>query len=57
MQRTPSFSNLVIVGALLVIAIVGGTTLWVTTGARSAANDAANKVTEFYLREFAGKRS
>ena len=57
MQRTPSFSNQVIVGALLVIAIVGGTTLWVTTGARSAANDAANKVTEFYLREFAGKRS
>ena len=37
--------------------VVGGTSLWVTSGARSAANRAASKVTEFYLKEFAGRRS
>ena len=37
--------------------IVGGTSLWVTSGARSATNQAANKVTEYYLKEFAGRRS
>ncbi len=57
MRRMPSFSTQVIIGALLVIAIVGTTTIWLTSGARSAANDAANKVTEFYLKEFAGRRS
>ena len=57
MRRAPSFSTQIIVGALLVTAIVGITTMWVTNGARSAANDAANKVTEFYLQEFAGRRS
>ncbi len=57
MQKKLTFSTQVIIGALLVIAIVGGTTVWVTSGARYAANNAANKITEFYLREFAGRRS
>ncbi|MBR3234537.1 MAG: GGDEF domain-containing protein [Atopobiaceae bacterium] len=57
MQKKPTFLTQIIIGALLVTIVIGATSLWVTSGARSAANKAANKVTEFYLREFAGRRS
>lgn len=56
-KRSPSFLTQIIIGALLVTIVVGATSLWVTSGARSAANQAANKVTDFYLKEFAGSRS
>ena len=57
MKKLPSFSTQIVIGALLLTIVVGGTSLWVTSGARSATNRAANKVTEFYLKEFAGRRS
>lgn len=57
LKKLPSFSVQIIIGALFVTLIAGGTSLWVTSGARSAANKAANRVTEFYLKEFAGRRS
>ena len=57
MRKTPSFLTQVVIGALAVMLIVGGITIWVSSGARSAANNAANMVTEFYLKEFAGRRS
>ena len=57
MRKLPSFSVQVIIGALLVTVVVGGMTIWVTSGARYAANKAASKITDFYLQEFAGRRS
>ena len=47
----------VFVGALIVIAVIVGMTLWTGEGARTAADDAGDKVSEFYLQELAGRRS
>ena len=57
MQKKPSFPTQIIIGALLVTTIIGAASIWVTSGAISTTNKAANKVTEFYLRELAGRRS
>lgn len=57
MRKQSMFFAHIVIGALLVTAVIGVTSLWVTAGARSASNKAASKVTEFYLQELAGRRS
>ncbi len=57
MFKKYSFLTQVVVGALVVAAIIASTTIWVSRGARTAANKAVGKVSEFYLQELAGRRS
>ena len=55
-MRKSSFFSQIAIGAVLATVVIGCTSLWVTIGARSTAAEAASKVSEFYLREFAGRR-
>lgn len=45
-----------VVGALIVVLIVTGATLWMSSGARSATDEAVSMVSDFYLEELAGRR-
>lgn len=55
MKRT--FPLVTVIGALVVILIVTGATLWMSSGARSATDQAVDMVSDFYLEELAGRRS
>ena len=55
-MRKPTFFSQILIGAILATFVIGYTSLWVTLGARSTAAEAASRVSEFYLREFAGRR-
>ena len=55
-MRKPTFFSQILIGAILTTFVIGCTSLWVTLGARSTAAEAASRVSEFYLREFAGRR-
>ncbi len=46
-----------LVGAVIVVLIVTGATIWMSAGARSATDRAVEKVSDFYLEELAGRRS
>ncbi len=46
-----------VIGAVIVILIVTGATLWMSSGARSATDQAVGMVSDFYLEELAGRRS
>ena len=55
MKRT--FPLAAVIGALIVVLIVTGATLWMSSGARSATDQAVSMVSDFYLEELAGRRS
>jgi len=55
MKRSTLFP--VLIGAVIVVLIVTGATLWMSAGARKATDNAVEKVSEFYLEELAGRRS
>lgn len=52
-----SFLWTLLIGAAIVTFIVVGATLWMSTGARNATDQAVEKVSDFYLEELAGRRS
>ena len=47
----------IFVGAFVAMAVILGMTLWTVNAARTAADNAGDKVSEFYLQELAGRRS
>ena len=51
MKRSTFFP--VLIGAVIVVLIVTGATLWMSAGARKATDNAVEKVSEFYLEELA----
>ena len=55
MRRT--FYYALIIGALVVIAAITGTTLWMSAGARTATDQAVERLSGFYLNELAERRS
>lgn len=55
MRRT--FFYTLIIGALVVIAAITGTTLWMSAGAHNATDQAMERLNEFYLHELAERRS
>lgn len=55
MKRLSSF--LTITGALIVAAVIIGMTVWMSSGARDATDQAVEQVSSFYLHELASRRS
>ena len=51
------FPYTAVIGAVIVILIVTGATLWMSSGARNATDKAVGMVSDFYLEELAGRRS
>ncbi len=51
-----SFLFQVLIGAVIVVLIVGGATFWMSAGARNATDKAVERISDFYLEELAGRR-
>lgn len=46
-----------VLGGIIIAMILLITTVWVSNGARNGTNEAVNRVSEFYLKELAGRRA
>ncbi len=57
MSEKRVFVTPLIISALAVMAIVAGTTIWMSVGARTTSDRAVAQVSEFYLQELAGRRA
>ncbi len=53
----PGHASDTIAGALIVAAVIIGMTVWMSSGARDATDQAVEQVSSFYLHELAARRS
>jgi diguanylate cyclase (GGDEF)-like protein len=57
MQTKERFLYTQLIGAALVLAVILGTSVWMTFGAQQATDKAVERLSDFYLQEIAARRS